>query len=145
VSLLVVLQRSIEPVPFPLRSLTSVVVLRPRLLRVALGVLAPTERVAPPTAGDEVEVIVAVDVEGDGREIVVILAVLLDLADVVFLAEVGALIPERARDDVEHTVVVDVEHARRLVAFIGDPLFFPFYGHALIETRLLRRLLVRDR
>jgi hypothetical protein len=24
-------------------------------------------------------------------------------------------------------------------------LFFPFYGHALIETRLLRRLLVRDR
>ena len=75
-------------------------VLRPRPALFA-GVLAPAERVAPPAAGDEVEIAVAVDVHGDGGEVVEIVADGLDVANLVARAEIGPFVPPRAGDDVE--------------------------------------------
>ena len=56
---------------------------------------------------------VAVDVQGQGGEVVVIRPLSLDVADVVRRPR-RALIPRVARDDVELAVVVDVEGARGL-------------------------------
>ena len=56
---------------------------------------------------------VAVDVDGERREVVVVRPHALDVADVVRLP-VGSLVPGVAADDVELAVVVDVEHAGRL-------------------------------
>ena len=75
--------------------------------------------------GDEIGVAVAVDVERERREVVVVRAHPLHVADVVRLP-VRGLVPGVAADDVELAVVVDVEHAGRLeLALAVDRVLLP--------------------
>ena len=116
------------------------------------GVLDPADVLGEVGARDEIGVAVAVDVERQGREIVVVGALPLDVADVIRLP-VGSLIPGVARDDVELAVVVDVEDARRLeLALAVDRVLLPLRARPALTagarrktTRAIRERSNRDR
>ena len=101
----------------------------PLLGRIASGVFPPAQRVAPPTTGNEVGEAVPIDVERDGGEIVEVFPVSLDLADGVFLAEIGSLIPIGSRNDVGNAVVVHIDDLGRLEGLVRNPDFAPFERH----------------
>ena len=86
----------------------------------AARILAPAQRLSPPPAGHDVEVPVAVDIDGVIREIVVVIARRLDVADLVSLLEIGSFEPVFAGNDVQHTVVVHVEDGGRLIGHVTD-------------------------
>ncbi len=93
-------------------------------------VLDPAHALAEVGARHGVGMAVAVDVERQGREIVVVRAHPRHVADVKGLP-VGSLVPGVAREDVELAVVVDVEDARGLE-------LAPAVDRVLLPLRLVR-------
>ncbi len=86
-------------------------------------VLTPSERLSPPAACDDVEVTIAVNVEGVVGEVVVVIFVWCDVADFVLFFEVWAGEEVFAGDDVEPAVLIDVEDGGGFVGYIADSGF----------------------
>lgn len=92
----------------------------------SLWVLSPAQGLAPPSAGDYVEVTVAIDVKGVIREVVVPVFFAAEGADFVGGFKVGAGEPVFARYDVEAAVFVNIEDGGGLVCNVSNPCFFEF-------------------
>ena len=93
------------------------------------GTLPPAQTVAPPAAGDDVEAPIAVNINGNGGKIVVILVVACRCTNEVFTPEVRPFVPKTATDDVEYPVAIYIPDACRLELFVAYPVFPPVYRH----------------
>ena len=87
------------------------------------GIFAPAQRIAPITAGNEIQVTIAIDIHRDHGKLVVVIPVAGQLVgDDKFLAKLRPAIPEATCDDIGHAISIDIENADSFECLCGYEL-----------------------